>query len=121
MKNVQFALRQINWDWLVFPAGLILSAFVVYMLIPPFVFDDVRIWEALFTAMLSALVWTIFHFAEPAQWSRNWLKVKYIGIPIVWLLMVVGLAFFFKHFNTEYDKESYRLVDTARVILQPWR
>ena len=41
---------------------------------------------------LGVYVWGVFRILEPVRFNQNWAVAKVVGIPIVWLVLVITFA-----------------------------
>ena len=72
-----------------------------YLISPPKPFQtDASVWLSggITSAVLGVLAWGIVNLAEPVRYYRNWTMVKMIGLPMVWLLLVLLWGMFFQYF-----------------------
>jgi len=60
---------------------------------------------------LGLFVWSLFRLLQPARHGRAWVLGKAIGIPGVWLLLAVALAFWVYHNNAVYEKRWNDLIN----------
>jgi hypothetical protein len=117
MTKVQFSSRETDWKILIALGSLAFSAFVGYLLPTPTVdptlsvleyppltaYCGTRLLDALITAALLVLVWGVFRLLEPGRrYSQTWVIAKTVGIPMVWLLLVIALGFWFSHLHEEH-------------------
>lgn len=121
MTNVQVSSRETDWKVLIAFGSLALSAFVGYLLPTPTDYppNSVEYWpltaycgtrflDALIAAALLVLVWGVFRLVEPGRrYSRTWVVAKAVGIPVVWLLLVIALGFWFSHLHEEYLRQIF--------------
>jgi hypothetical protein len=121
MTKVQFLSRETDWKVLIAFGSLVFSAFVGYLLptptgyppgspdYPPLTaYFGIRFVDALIAAALLALVWGVFRLLEPGRrYSQTWVIAKTVGIPLVWLLLVIALGFWFSHLHEEYLRTIY--------------
>jgi hypothetical protein len=122
MTKVQFLSRETDWKVLIPLGSLLFSAFVGYLLPTPTVqptlsvleyppltaYCGMRFLDALIAAALLVLVWGVFRFLEPGRrYSRTSVITKTVGIPVVWLLLVIALGFWFSHLHEELLRDIY--------------
>ena len=121
MTSAQFSLRQIDWKVLIPLGSLIFAAFLGYLLPPPTeyppnpagyppltVYFGMRFVDGFITMALLVLVWGVFRLLEPGQrYSRTWVIAKTVGIPLIWILLVVALGFWFAHLHEEWFRQKY--------------
>jgi hypothetical protein len=122
MTKVQLLSRETDWKVLIVVVSLLFSAFVGYLLptptvqptlsvseYPPLtVYCGIRFLDALLTTALLVLVWAVFRLLEPGRrYSRTWVIAKTVGIPVIWLLLVIALGFWFSHLHEELLRDIY--------------
>ena len=67
-----------------------------------------RFVDAFIAMSLLVLVWGVFRLLEPGRrYSRMWVIAKTVGIPLIWILLVVALGFWFAHLHEEWFRQKY--------------
>jgi hypothetical protein len=114
MNNIQFSSRETDRKVLIVLFSLAFSAFVGYLLPTPLDYPGIQFFDAFITVALGVLVWGVFRLLEPARrYSRTWVIAKNAGIPIVWALLVLVLAVWFYHLNT-----NERVLQTQIILMR---
>jgi hypothetical protein len=121
MTSAQHLSRQADWKFLIPLGSLVFAAFVGYLLPPPTeypphpagsppltVYFGMRFVDGLITMALLVLVWGVFRLLEPGRrYSRTLVIAKTVGIPLIWILLVVALGFWFAHLHDELFRQKY--------------
>ena len=113
MKNEQFSsLKTIDKATIVFFCFGI-PIFVGFLLPTPMLPEEVhhiQLLDATITVAIGVFVWGIFGLIEPRRGGQKWMKVKFVGVPIVWLLLILPLAIWFHHLH-EADLNSMMFIN----------
>lgn len=100
MRNIRFSSRETDSKALAVIGALAVSGIIGYLLPTP-VFPGqilhIQIIDAIIAIGLAVFVWSVFRLVEPRRYGQRWMVAKIIGIPFVWLLLVVALALLFYH------------------------
>jgi len=102
MKNAHFSSLKTIGKATVVIFCFRIPAFVGFLLPTPVLPEDVphiQLLDAMVTVAIGVFVWGIFGLIEPRRSGQKWMKVKFVGVPIVWLLLVLPFAIWFHHLH----------------------
>ena len=68
------------------------------------------------SASLGVFAWACFRFAEPRRCGQNWRLMKLVGIPAVWLLLLIALAVFVHRAEQPYLNLMQRMTTMVEPI-----
>jgi len=77
-----------------------MTAIVGYFLpipMPIDIFHQIRYLDSAMAMLLGVFVWGSFHLVEPTNHSKQWMTIRDLAIPIVWILIIWLLAIWFRH------------------------
>jgi len=107
MNNIQFTSRRTDFKILKVVAVLGISALAGFVLAllyegiypEPFVPIGFAVffWEAIVSVPLALFVWCSFLLIRPGRYSRKWVIVEWIVVPLVWLLLVLAFDAWVHH------------------------
>jgi hypothetical protein len=121
MTSAQHLSRQADWKVLIPLGSLLFAALVGYVLPPPTeyppdpkgfppltVLFGMRFVDAFIAVSLLVLVWGVFRLLEPGRrYSRTWVIAKTVGIPLIWITLIVALGYWFAYLHTEWFQQKY--------------
>ena len=113
MKSIQLYSRETGQKALIILLCLGFPALVGYLLPTPLLTEDVpriQLIDAGIAVALGVFVWGVFCLIEPRRHGRRWLIAKLVGIPIIWLILVLILAVWFHRLHESYFEfyETFR-------------
>jgi hypothetical protein len=122
MKNIQQTApetdRKIQFAASVFLVMTFL-ALVGYLLPTPLEETKGRLLGAGISLLAGFMAWNVFQLLQPAKHTHTWKVKKAIGIPMIWLLILLALTLWGFHSNAVFMKQLGK-VKTLSKDLSPF-
>ena len=93
-------------DWIILSTlGVLVTVSVAGLALPePFISESAcscylpsgaSLFDILLSAVLLGLVWSAFRLVRPVGWHPRWAIAEFIVVPVVWVGLLLGAAFWF--------------------------
>ncbi len=88
--------------------------------VPDFAGDlRIRLVDALITLSGGVFAWGVFRFMEPRRFSPRWAVTRVVGTPVLWVVLVGGLAVFLCRWHQAQENQmEERMNQTVQQIAQ---